>query len=232
MKLTYWAITHQGRRADNQDGLGLIDAIASVEAKVLSAASSITTTAQILAVADGVGGRPEGRWAAHTVLNSLLESNIETNTIEQVEQRIIAAHAELAERKAHGSGPATTLAGLSVTTDRIVLFHLGDSRIYRLDRRETQRLTTDHRSRTDGRSITRFLGGSLAQALPTMGEASLEHGAMYLVTTDGFHGFLRPLDLLLLCDLDPHQALATLVDTALENGSDDNLSAIVVRIEL
>ncbi|TPK89839.1 MULTISPECIES: protein phosphatase 2C domain-containing protein [unclassified Mesorhizobium] len=190
----------------------------------------MSDTVMFAALADGVGGRPDGRWASHTALSALVSDDFTQNSTATLAVAIAKANRALSGRAASGNGPATTLAGLALNRDGLNVFHVGDSRVYEIGRTAVKMLTHDHRSRADGRSITRYLGSD-AHAIPAISAIGPPVAATYLISTDGFHGFLRDTDLLLLTELDRASALSALFDMALENGSNDNLSAVVVVVE-
>ncbi len=226
-----WALTHQGRRTENQDAIGLPGLLVSDEGEVTSRLTSLTRDGSVVAVADGVGGRPDGRWAARAAIESLATNVIADNEIQALSIAIAVAHRSVLARAFRGSGPATTIAGISASEDHVLVFNVGDSRVYQISHGAVSRLTTDHLSRTDSRAITRFLGGSEANGIPYIGHLEARAGIAFLISTDGVHQFLRDSDFLLFQDLAPAQALASLFNMALDNGSNDNLSAIFCRLE-
>src|SRR3546814_9519038 len=128
-------------------------------------------------------------------------------------------------------GPSTTVAGLSCSRDFALIFNVGDSRVYRLDGTNARIMSVDHLSRTYGRSITRFLGGHAAQASPHIVAVQAPRAHRYLICSDGLYAFVRPADLLLPAELDPTTALTALVSLAMDNGSQDNISAIFCRFD-
>ncbi len=231
MKISCWAITHPGRRIENQDAIGLPGLLVEDEGEVVSLTSSLTRDGSIVAVADGVGGRPHGRWAARVAVESLVAYTVPQNKLQALKMAIETAHKRVLGRAVHGQGPATTLAGISVSREGVNVFNIGDSRVYQVQQNAVQRITNDHVSQTDSRAITRFLGGSTANSVPHIHHLEAKTNVAFLISTDGFHQFLRDTDLFLLQELAPPQALSSLLNMALDNGSDDNLSAIFCRID-
>lgn len=229
MKLASWAISSAGRRSENQDAVILPDFGLVPESRIEASCVDLTEHGALAALADGVGGRPEGRWAARTALTTLANQRFDAGDEEELRQAIEKASNTLSARNERGLAPATTIAGLLATRDALLLFHVGDSRIYAIGDSEISLLTGDHRSRTSARSITRFLG-SRAHAVPDISRIEPTAPARFLVATDGLYAFVRKSDLSLFRDLTPEAALATLIETALESGSDDNLSALYVEM--
>lgn len=229
--LSCWAYTSAGRRTENQDSVSLPGVGLLADDTITSISVNLSTTPLLVAIADGVGGRPMGQWAAQTALATLESAGLDENSPQAVASVISLASRALSERVGSGAGPATTLAGFSVTKDALLRFHVGDSRIYEVKESSVRSITTDHRSRGDGRSITRYLGSD-AHAIPAIAVMATPFASTYLISSDGFHEFLRESDLLLVAEIDPPLALETLFSQALENGSDDNLSAVIVRIDV
>jgi protein phosphatase len=66
-----------------------------------------------------------------------------------------------------------------------------------------------------------------------LSEHDLAPGDVMLLCSDGLHGVLdsETLKEILTSQLDPADAAQTLVDAALNNGSHDNVTALVVRYE-
>lgn len=101
-------------------------------------------------VADGVGGRLGGEVASQTVVDvfSIVFSQqhhedlrkVIENTIEFCNQKIF----EDALSNPDLNGMATTIALLAVEGMRAIIAHVGDSRVYRFDRKGLICLTEDH----------------------------------------------------------------------------------------
>jgi serine/threonine protein phosphatase PrpC len=231
VRLSSWGITHAGRREENQDAIVLPNGLVESDAR-LAADERELRAGLLVAVADGVGGRPSGRWASRTALLELTAHELSDGSSAGLVEAIFRANAKVAGEATTGLSPATTVAGIAFGDEEAVVFHVGDSRVHRLTSSGVDRLTLDHRSTRDTRSITRFLGGSAAHATPTLTSVSWERSASFLLSTDGFHDYLRPADFMLLLEVEPAVALPALIEVALENGSNDNLSAVFCRVEV
>jgi hypothetical protein len=114
------------------------------------------------------------------------------------------------------------------------VLHLGDTRAYRLSRDRLTCLTDDHvRERGPGKS------GVLYRALGVEAEARLDYASQpiarhdrFLLCSDGVHGFLSTEtigDILRERSASEDTARA-LVDTALQSGSTDNCTALLVDV--
>ncbi|EGG99923.1 Serine/threonine protein kinase [gamma proteobacterium IMCC2047] len=117
-------------------------------------------------------------------------------------------------------------------------FHIGDSRIFRLHKNgagelELSQLTSDHTAvlGENRATLSRALGMDNRLNVD-YGRTPLEEGDVLMLSSDGVHDFLsvEQITKLLAQDKGAKQIAQELVETALEKGSDDNISAVVARI--
>ncbi|GAB3095701.1 bifunctional protein-serine/threonine kinase/phosphatase [Pseudomaricurvus hydrocarbonicus] len=133
------------------------------------------------------------------------------------------------------NGLVTTFSGVVFKSTTAHILHAGDSRIYRFREGALEQLTRDHSHNQYGRKsfITRALGMDSRLEVDYRQE-SLQVGDLLVFTTDGVHDFLssqQALELLGGAGEDLEAAAKASVELALANGSDDNLSCLLVRIE-
>jgi serine/threonine protein phosphatase PrpC len=136
----------------------------------------------------------------------------------------------------------STVAVLRIDPAAAVLAHVGDSRIYRLRDGVLAQLTTDHslyaqlvaQGIDPGEDfgyhnvVTRALGAPTAE--PDVDTVDLLPGDVFLLCTDGLSGVLGDERIAELLGLPAEAACHALVGIALDAGSRDNVSAIVVRV--
>lgn len=153
-----------------------------------------------------------------------------------------------AERAKQAKGMGTTFAGILVLQDRLVIAHVGDSRVYRLRGRQFDLLTQDHSllnklvhegkwdpAEADAfpapNAITRALGGDDELEVDTLTEVP-EPDDTYLICSDGLHGMVKPRDLasIILKAADLTQAVSRMIERANDNGGHDNITAVLVRV--
>lgn len=138
-------------------------------------------------------------------------------------------------------GMATTVAAVLVARNVVSFAHVGDSRIYRLDPGPSHRLTEDDAATVDQvdangerigsrRALTRALGID-ADVAPSMAEMPVPAHLRLLLCSDGLHGVIG------LEDLDrqayaghPQEVAHRLMTHALDGGTRDNVSVLVVDI--
>ncbi|HZW41498.1 MAG TPA: protein phosphatase 2C domain-containing protein, partial [Agromyces sp.] len=126
------AVSHVGRiRANNQD--------------------SGYAGRTLFLVADGMGGHAGGDVASAIATRRIAEADDDyASTAEAaaaLEGALIAANRQLAETVIDHSeltGMGTTVSALLLQGDRVVISHIGDSRIYLLRSGELSQISTDH----------------------------------------------------------------------------------------
>lgn len=230
MRLDSWALSITGHRRENEDAV-LIPGHAVVRGnEVVGSSVELGVHGQLCIVADGVGSRQGGAWAARTALQAIHQHGQPNNTVDELNRSVLYAQKRVQHEGRKFGAPATTVAGISCNCARILAFNAGDSRVYKLTDQAAVRVSIDHVSRTDGRSINRFLGGHVAQASPYVVSIEPECQQSYLICSDGLHGFVSASDLMLPVELNPITALEALVELALLNGSTDNISAIFCKL--
>ncbi|SIS68267.1 bifunctional protein-serine/threonine kinase/phosphatase [Neptunomonas antarctica] len=128
----------------------------------------------------------------------------------------------------------TTFSAVVVKSSTLFCFHVGDSRIYHLCDGELEQLTSDHVLTTKNNEyLSRALGADSHLEVDFF-KRSLNQKDRLLLTTDGVHGHLsRSRIKALLSDrsLNLEVIAQQIVDEAYENGSDDNLTALIVEID-
>jgi PPM family protein phosphatase len=148
------------------------------------------------------------------------------------------------------NGMGTTIVGLLVNGSRMSVGHVGDSRLYLLRNGTLEQLTDDdswaatilaHDPRLGPRDIASHpMRNVLTNALGArenvdvhLSEHDLNSGDCLLLCSDGLHGSLDAADItgVLRSTPDVETAAQGLVTTALERGSRDNVTALVVRYE-
>jgi PPM family protein phosphatase len=205
----------------------------------------------LFAVADGMGGHDAGEVASAVAVDVLARyARGGPLSVDAVLAALDDANrAVIGRDEAHRMG--TTVTGLaSLVTpagSQLMVFNVGDSRVYRLAGGQFGQLTVDHsevqelvlagaitpeQARTHPRRniVTRALGSDFVVRpdhwlLPPLA------GDRYLVCSDGLTGELTDEEILplLLAD-DPQQAAGALVAAADEAGGHDNTTVIVVDV--
>ena len=206
----------------------------------------------LFVVADGMGGHGSGDLASRIAIEEMSACAVLRPLFaEAVLTALEHANRHIIERDtANRMGTtATGLAALETAGgDHLMVFNIGDSRVYRLSGDRLEQLTVDHsevqelvlagvitreQARTHPRRnvVTRALGTD-AGLLPDHWLLPAVRGDRYLICSDGLFGELPDNVILpLLAAGRPQQAADVLVSAANDAGGHDNVTAVVVDIE-
>lgn len=191
----------------------------------------------IAAIADGVSMGGMGREAAQTTVTSLVRDYFGTpatwDTTVALDRIIAAQNAWLAgvNRRRHPAIGLTTLTALVLRGHGYALAHVGDTRAYLLSQGEVTQLTQDHAmDHPDLRHKLLRSVGAEDRLVVDYRQGDLHVGDVFVLLSDGVHGVL-PQGYLGTLASDGAQALSeALVQAALQHGSRDNATALVVRV--
>ena len=236
LRISAGQYSDQGRKDSNQDFLGL----------VVPNEPQLSSKGIAVALADGISSSDVSQVASQAAVTSFLEDYYCTSeawSVKTAAERILSAtnawlHAQTMQspyRYERDKGYVCTLSALVLKSTTAYLFHVGDSRIYRLRAGVLEQLTQDHRVWiANGQSyLARALGATPQleldyQALP------MEVGDVFVLATDGVYEHLADHALTGLLqthagDLD--QAARAVAEAALDRGSADNLTVQIVRVD-
>jgi serine/threonine protein phosphatase PrpC len=193
----------------------------------------------VAVLADGIGGAKGGRIASETAVRGFLDGFCDQPEDVPVQRAAAGVAATLNSWIYAQSQRDTLLAGMGCTFSALVIrghtahiLHAGDSRIYRLRDASLICFTSDHLRRSeDATTLTRALGVEPDLRLDYASQPALLHDR-YLLTSDGVHGALAPETMTaILCERPaPQDAARALVAAALERGSQDNCTALVLDV--
>jgi len=197
-------------------------------------------------LADGISSSNVSHIASQSAVKSFLTDyycTAESWSVKTSAQRVLAAtnswlHSQTRRsRYAYDKdkGYVCTLSAIVIKSSTAHLFHIGDARIYRLAGQSLEQLTDDHRVIIS--SEQSYLGRALGvnpeieidyQAL------QVEKGDIFLLATDGAYEHVSTRFIAKAIhgspdDLD--KAAKIIVDEALQNGSQDNLTVQIVRLD-
>lgn len=195
----------------------------------------------VLLVSDGVSSAEAGREASQTAAEKFQEEYFQTpdtwSVAKSGEQILSTINLKLF-RKSHEfssdtKGYLATFSALVIKGRTAHFFHVGDSRIYLMRAGVLSQYTTDHVASLgqDRYFLARAIGMDNRLNID-YGRIPLEAGDRLLLSSDGVHDFIPQQNLqALLAENSSVDAIAAkLIQTALENGSDDNVSAVVAEI--
>ena len=156
------------------------------------------------------------------------------------------------QAEADKRGMGTTTSALLIAGDRGFIAHVGDSRIYLLRQNQVHQLTEDHslinelvrrgkikRDEIDSspyskykNAVTRAVGAYESVETDTL-DFEVLPGDGFLLCSDGLHAYLKDSDVpeIMTAD-DIADAPKTMVALANAGGGHDNITAVVVRVEV
>jgi len=216
-----------GPRAENQDALRVV-----TPAPALAASKGY-----LCALADGVSQCADGGLAARATLQALAldyYATPETWAVAQALDRLLLAQNRWLRAQGGGQPLLTTLSALVLRGRRYTLAHVGDCRVYRWHAGKLERLTTEHVWEQPGMQhvLSRALG--LDQHLVVdYNEGDLREDEQYLLVSDGVWACLDDAYIagVLRDETDPQVMVNTLIQAAHLAGSQDNASAMLVRVD-
>jgi serine/threonine protein phosphatase PrpC len=196
-----------------------------------------------VALADGISSSKVSQIAAEIAVKSFLTDyycTSDTWTAKTAGERVIRAanawlHAESRRNWLYDNqGYICTLSAIVFKGRTAHIFHVGDSRVFQLAAGDLEQLTRDHRltvSKTES-YLNRALGVDPNVEIDYLA-CDLTPGDVFVLSTDGVHEFISPREMATLVaaadDLDA--AAREIVARALANGSDDNLTVQIVRVD-
>ena len=220
--------TETGRRHDNQD----FAALCLDEAHGAHGA--------VAAIADGLGGMKGGRVAAELTVRTFIDDYLGQSDL--LSPRKTASRAlESINYWLHREGTKNeTLKGLSCAFTGVVIkgrrlhvFHVGDTRMWRLREGVLTQLTRDHKPEGAEQTsyITRAIGREEAVRIDYMAFDVAPHDRL-LLTSDGVHGFLSAAQISAILEQrsSPDETARHLVASAIGHHSDDNATALLIDV--
>jgi serine/threonine protein phosphatase PrpC len=240
-----WAATHVGRvRTLNEDRCLVGDWCS--EGPSASWRGALSAGHGWAVVADGMGGHDAGDVASGVALEAIAKL-IRTATSEvDIKLMLDAANQRLFESMYGGEGRpgmGTTIVGAVLTGIEALIFNIGDSRAYSIDRnRLVQRSCDDTpQGATKGRwrrshALTQSLGGTISRRplQPHLARVTLSEEVALLLCSDGLTDMLNEEEIAGILGRHPEDPAERLVAAALDAGGEDNVTAIVVgnRLDL
>lgn len=221
-----------GAKSQNEDFLGFFipDDAHQLEHKGIT-----------LAIADGMSGSDDGKLASQSCVNSFINDYYSTPdswSVLTAGQKILTAlnswlHSQGNTRYRSEQGLVSTLSIVIFKSTTAHLFHVGDSRIYRLRKGNLEQLTRDHRIWVNKEKsyLNRAMG--IEPKLEVDYKAiPIDAGDVFLLATDGIYDFVEDKNLkgLLANGMDLSATAEAILQLAANNQSDDNLTCVLAEI--
>lgn len=234
LKISVGQYSDKGRKDTNQDFHG-----------VYSPKEPLLTSKGIaVALADGISSSDVSQVASEAAVTGFLEDYFctsETWSVKKSAQRVLLAtnswlHSQT-EQSQHrydkNKGYVCTLSAVVFKSTTAHILHVGDSRVYRLRGSTLEQLTKDHRLWLSSNEsyLSRALGMS-AQLEIDYQALSVDKGDIFLLATDGVYEYANA-DFIInaVSNRDLDKSAKAIVAEAYDQGSSDNLTAQVIRVD-
>lgn len=222
-------------RKRNEDCVLVAGWLSQVREGSLGAMDFVPKSPFVCAVADGMGGHVGGDLASRVALTALAErspswrddADVASTLVEVNDQvRAVGVETDLL-------GLGTTVAGLCVSDDAIIVFNVGDSQVFSITDGDLVQISIDDSVFDSNGRPTNIITQSLGQLAPVQPHVTVlpRHAGTYLMCSDGVSGVMTPEQLaaaVRLPDLD--DCVAEIIGTTRENGAYDNFSFIIVEV--
>lgn len=200
----------------------------------------------LVAVADGMGGHAAGEVASALALETLVEALEAGHALDEA---FVKANAEVWDkaREPGKKGMGTTLVAALVDDGEYMIANVGDSRGYVLSGGGIRQVTHDHSFAAEAErhgqpiaeemairykdALTRSIGTEEYVDVDVFGPFPVEEDSALLICSDGLYKVLEDESLrrIFLASSGPRGAAQALVTTALDDGSDDNISVAIAE---
>ncbi len=226
----------KGRKEINQDFHG-----ACVPKEPL-----LTSKGVAVAMADGISSSEVSQHASEVAIKSFLEdyfSTPESWSVKTSVQRVLKAANSWLYLQTRNSpyrylpdkGYVCTFTALVIRSNTAHIFHVGDTRVYRLVKNSLEQITEDHRLwvSKDKSYLKRALGMGDELELDYQ-SFILEVGDLYVLATDGVYEYAADnfiIETIRSHPADLDKAAALIIEEALLQGSTDNLTIQIVRVD-
>src|SRR5438477_5413575 len=236
MRISIGQCSEKGRKPANQDFHGAL-----IPNEPLLSLKGIA-----IVVADGISSSDVSHIASESAVKGFLTDyycTSESWSVKTSAQRVLAATNSWLHSQTRRSqyscdrdkGYVCTLSAMVIKSTTAHIFHVGDSRIYRLSGNALEQLTEDHRLvvSSEQNYLSRALGIN-PQIEIDYQALQIEKGDLFLLATDGVYEHAMPRFIAGAINENPHdldRAAKLIVDHAFERGSVDNLTVQIVRID-
>ena len=226
----------KGRKDTNQDFHGIC----------IPKEPQLSSKGIAIALADGISSSDVSHLASQTAVTGFLADYFCTSeawSVRQSAQRVLYAtnswlYAQTRQsqyRYDRDKGYVCTFSAMVIKSTTAHLFHVGDTRIYRLRGNTLEQLTEDHRYRVSREKS--YLGRALGinqQLEIDYRTLPVEQGDIFVLATDGVYEHATDRVIIHAANEHAHDldvAAKSIVDEAYAQGSKDNLTIQILRIE-
>jgi PPM family protein phosphatase len=228
------AYTQQGlRRSINQDCIGIGSWRGGAGGgRELSLNYLYEQKSELFLLSDGIGGHDDGEIASRFAVDSIFNLFQNQDNFD-ILSAISETHDKLASIGLGSLRPlGATLVGLILTNNLVTIFSLGDSACYHLNGEKLVNLTEDVKSsKTHSNVIEQCLGGGITKPKPSIVQRKFKIGDVFILTSDGVSSWADEEQIKMAIQSKHLNFSKKLCSTAKISGSNDDLSAVVIRMK-
>lgn len=246
-RVTAVGLTGAGRvRSRNEDCLGLSEWVRQRPMVTPIQLSMEVREPSLFVVADGMGGHAHGDAASLMAVTRLMgksQTLTDEDSVIAAIKDVNDAVFDLMKANVAFRGMGTTLAGITILSDKIIGFNIGDSRVYRFNHNYLQLLSaddtnsflhtsTEERTGVNSHSLMQSIGGASERTdiFPHSWSRPLNSPERFLLCTDGLTDMLDQGDMEDANEVDANKTILSLHEKALFKGGYDNISVIIVDV--
>ena len=236
LKVSIGQYSDKGRKKINQDFHGVY----------IPEEPQLTSKGIAIALADGISSSDVSQVASEATVTGFLEDYFCTSEAWSVKKSahrvLVATNSWLYSQTQQGRyrfdkdrGYVCTLSAMIIKSTTAHIFHLGDTRVYRLRDNALEQLTNDHRLwvSQDKSYLSRAMGIN-AQLEIDYDALQVDRGDVFLFVTDGIYESVSSRFMVKVineqgADLDA--AAKIISEEAYQQGSTDNLTTQIVRVD-
>lgn len=222
-----------GTKKENEDAIGIR----------IPKGTLLDNKGVVAVIADGVSAAEAGKEASQTCVTNFLSDYYSTpdswSVRKSTSQVLTALNRWLYGKGQHyinaQRGYVSTFSSIIFKSTTAYLFHVGDTRIYRLRNNDLEQLTRDHATRINDEHtyLTRAMGLDVRLDVDFK-TVAVEKGDIFLLTSDGIHDYISDDEIKEIISAnakDYEICCEALIEKALGNNSADNLSCQLLRVE-
>lgn len=227
LDLTVGQATEKGRKHQNEDCIGIR----------IPDQPALTLKGVVSVIADGVSAAEAGKEASETCVRNFISDYYgapDAWSVKTAGQKILLALNRWLVGQSQIKGHISTLSALIIKSQQAYIFHVGDTRIYRLRGNQFEQLTKDHSTHVNKDTVylSRAMGMDSRLEMD-FSQLDIELGDVFFLSTDGIHDYLSDKLIkaaIVESDQDYETICNALIQQALTAGSQDNLSCQLIRV--
>ena len=242
LQLCFGGFSSKGLKAENQDAF----------AAIIPQKLELRAKGAVAAIADGLSSANKAAEASQLAVTQFIQEYLvtpETWSTQKSAAKVLTSlnnwlysQSGFVEGLADQNSPQwlTTFSAFIAKSTTGYIFHVGDTRITKYRDRQLEAITRDHNRKQMGQQalLTRALGADNRLEVDVH-QIDLQPRDLYMLSCDGIHDYIsKPIfkELFNSLPLAPQKSdletlAKTIVKTALERGSDDNVTCLLVYIE-